>query len=129
MGYPGPPTSPAALHLLSSPRPNSTHCRIHASMVEPAPNSPTVEVVFSPEAIASRLEDLCREIAAANLERLLVVPILTGSFVFSADLLRGLYRAGLAPEVDFLSLASYRQATRSSGRSRPTGGPASRTRR
>ncbi len=84
-------------------------------MVEPAPNSPTVEVVFSPEAIASRLEGLCREIAAAKLERLLVVPILTGSFVFSADLLRGLYRAGLAPEVDFLSLASYRQATRSSG--------------
>ena len=69
----------------------------------------------SPEAIASRLEDLCREIAAAKLEQLLVVPILTGSFVFSADLLRGLHRAGIAPEVDFLSLASYRQATRSSG--------------
>lgn len=84
-------------------------------MSESAPNSPALEVVFSPEAIASRIEELCREIAAAGLERLLVVPILTGSFVFSADLLRGLHRAGLAPEVDFLSLASYRQATRSSG--------------
>lgn len=84
-------------------------------MVEPTSQSPALEVLFSPEVIATRIEELCREIAAAGLERLLVVPILTGSFVFSADLLRGLHRAGIAPEVDFLSLASYRQATRSSG--------------
>ena len=84
-------------------------------MAEPAPNSPVLEVVFSPEVIAARIEELCAEIAAASLEQLLVVPVLTGSFVFSADLLRGLHRAGLTPEVDFLSLASYRQATRSSG--------------
>ncbi len=84
-------------------------------MAEPAPHSPALEVLFSPEIIANRLEELCLEIAAAGLEQLLVVPILTGSFVFSADLLRGLHRAGIAPEVDFLSLASYRQATRSSG--------------
>ena len=71
-------------------------------MAEPAPNSPVLEVVFSPEVIAARIEELCAEIAAASLEQLLVVPVLTGSFVFSADLLRGLHRAGLTPEVDFL---------------------------
>lgn len=74
-----------------------------------------VEIVFSPEVIAARIDALSREIAATRLERLLVVPIMTGSFVFSADLLRGLHRAGLAPEVDFLSLASYRRGTVSSG--------------
>ena len=74
-----------------------------------------IEVIFSPEVIARRLDALAREIVAAGFERLLVIPILTGSFVFSADLLRGLHHAGLAPEVDFLSLASYRRATTSSG--------------
>lgn len=75
----------------------------------------TVEVIFSPEAIAARLSELSDEIAAAGLERPLVVPVLTGSFVFSADLLRGLHAAGLSPEVDFLSLSSYRRGTRSAG--------------
>jgi hypoxanthine phosphoribosyltransferase len=74
-----------------------------------------IEVVFSPETIADRVTALAREIAAARLERLLIVPILTGSFVFSSDLLRALSRAGLQPEVDFLSVSSYRHGTRSSG--------------
>jgi hypoxanthine phosphoribosyltransferase len=77
-----------------------------------------VEVVFSAEAIADRIDALAREIAAAPLERLLVVSILTGSFIFAADLLRGLHRAGLEPEVDFLSLSSYRTGTDPSGRIR-----------
>lgn len=75
-----------------------------------------IEVVFSPETIAERVELLAREIAAANLQRLLVVPILTGSFVFSADLLRALCRVGLEPEVDFLSVSSYRLGTKSAGK-------------
>ena len=74
-----------------------------------------IEIIFSPEVIAARLHALAGEIVAAGFEQLLVIPILTGSFVFSADLLRGLHQAGLAPEVDFLSLASYRRGTRSSG--------------
>lgn len=74
-----------------------------------------IEVIFSAEAIAGRIDSLAREITRAGLERMLVIPVLTGSFVFSADLLRGLFRAGLAPEVDFLSLASYRRGTQSSG--------------
>ena len=74
-----------------------------------------IEVVYSPEVIAKRLDALAREIVVAGFDRLLVIPILTGSFVFSADLLRCLHHAGLTPEVDFLSLASYRRGTRSSG--------------
>lgn len=74
-----------------------------------------IEVMIGADRIADRIAELTREIAAAGLERLLVIPILTGSFVFSADLLRGLNKAGLAPEVDFLSLSSYRKGTHSSG--------------
>jgi hypoxanthine phosphoribosyltransferase len=74
-----------------------------------------VDVIFSAEAIARRIDALATTIAEAKLDRLLVVSILNGSFVFAADLMRALHRAGLSPEIDFISLSSYRQATRSSG--------------
>lgn len=72
-------------------------------------------VLFSDVAIGQRLEALAQEIAAQKLNRLLVVAILKGSFVFAADLLRALHRSGLNPEVDFLTLSSYRQSKVSSG--------------
>ena len=83
----------------------------------PATEAPPegVEIVFSAAEIASRVDALAREIAAGSPSNLLVVPILTGSFVFSADLLRSLCKAGLHPEVDFVSTASYRRGTTSRG--------------
>lgn len=75
-----------------------------------------VEVIFSAAAIARRIAAVAREIAAARLDDLLVVAILKGSFVFAADLLRALHAAGLSPQVDFLSLSSYRSGKRSSGK-------------
>jgi hypoxanthine phosphoribosyltransferase len=75
-----------------------------------------IEVVFSAEQIAGRIDAMAGSIAAANLGDLLVVAILKGSFVFAADLLRALNRAGLSPQVDFLSLSSYRAGTVSTGR-------------
>lgn len=74
-----------------------------------------LSVLFSGEDIAKRLEELAREIADRNFDRLLVVAILKGSFVFAADLLRALHRSGLNPEVDFLTLSSYRRNKVSSG--------------
>ena len=76
----------------------------------------TVEVLFAAEEIAESIDRIAVRIADAGLDRLLVVAVLKGSFVFAADLLRAMHRAGLAPEVDFISLASYRESTRSSGR-------------
>jgi hypoxanthine phosphoribosyltransferase len=76
----------------------------------------TIEVVYSATAIAERIDGLARSIAAVGLERLLVVAVLKGSFVFAADLIRALHRAGLSPEIDFMSLSSYRDTTKSSGR-------------
>ena len=78
-------------------------------------DSPKIETIFSGAEIAQRIEVLAGEIAARKLDRLLVVAILKGSFVFAADLIRGLHKAGLSPEVDFISLSSYRDAMRSSG--------------
>lgn len=74
-----------------------------------------VEVIFPPERIAARLGELAHEIARLNLDNLLVVAVLKGSFVFAADLIRALHGVGLAPEVDFITLSSYRKSTTSSG--------------
>ncbi|MCC7253596.1 hypoxanthine phosphoribosyltransferase [Hyphomicrobium sp.] len=75
-----------------------------------------VEVIYSAERIAARLEELAQEIMARELERPLVVAVLKGSFVFAADLIRALYRSGIEPEVDFLTLSSYRKSRTSSGK-------------
>lgn len=77
--------------------------------------SSRVRVLFDEEAIARRNEDLARAIAAAAHRDLLVVAILKGSFMFAADLIRALHRAGLSPQVEFIHLSSYRAATVSSG--------------
>lgn len=74
-----------------------------------------VRVLFDEAAIARRNEELSQAIVAAKLENLLVVAVLKGSFMFAADLLRALHRAGLSPQVEFVHLSSYRTATVSSG--------------
>jgi hypoxanthine phosphoribosyltransferase len=76
----------------------------------------SLRVLFSAETIAKRNVELAAEIAAAGYSNLLVVSVLKGSFVFAADLLRALHGAGLSPEVEFLSLSSYRTGTTSSGK-------------
>ncbi len=76
---------------------------------------PELEVIFTPEAIARRLDEIASMIAADRLDGLMVVAILKGSFVFAADLIRALHAVGLAPEVDFMTLSSYRKARTSSG--------------
>lgn len=78
-------------------------------------NAKRVEVIFSAEAIEARLGELAGEIAARSIEKPLVIAVLKGSFVFAADLIRAMYRRGLAPEIDFLTLSSYRTGQQSSG--------------
>lgn len=74
-----------------------------------------VEVIYSAEVIARRLDELAADIAARKIPNLLVIPVLKGSFVFAADLIRALNRVGLAPEVDFITLSSYKKSRTSSG--------------
>ncbi|MEI6541153.1 MAG: hypothetical protein WCO86_16755 [Planctomycetota bacterium] len=70
-----------------------------------------IGVLFSEEEIAARVKVLASDIAARQPTNLLVVPILKGSFVFAADLIRAMHHAGLSPEVDFMILSSYRKST------------------
>ncbi len=75
-----------------------------------------IEVLLDAETIARRVDALAREIARDMPAELEVVVILKGSFVFAADLIRAMHRAGLAPLVDFMTLSSYGEGTESSGR-------------
>ncbi len=75
-----------------------------------------IDVLYSAETIAERNRVLAEAIRDAGYgENLLVVAILKGGFVFAADLIRALHHAGVSPEVDFMSLSSYRAGTASAG--------------
>jgi hypoxanthine phosphoribosyltransferase len=77
--------------------------------------APSITPLYSEETIARRIEELAQEIAALELDDLIIVAVLKGSFIFAADLIRALQRKGLAPEIDFIFLASYGTGTTSRG--------------
>ncbi|MBA3325895.1 MAG: hypoxanthine phosphoribosyltransferase [Rhodobacteraceae bacterium] len=72
-----------------------------------------IDEMISAKAIAARVEALAREISEhfAGTDKLVVVGLLRGSFVFIADLVREL---DLPVEVDFLEVSSYGNSTESS---------------
>ncbi|MBV1904242.1 MAG: hypoxanthine phosphoribosyltransferase [Marinosulfonomonas sp.] len=72
-----------------------------------------IDPMISAKTIAARIEDLAREIQVeyADCEKLVVVGLLRGSFVFIADLVREL---DMNVEVDFLEASSYGDSTQSS---------------
>jgi hypoxanthine phosphoribosyltransferase len=74
-----------------------------------------VTKLFDEREIARRVEDLAAWIAGEIHGEFVVVGILKGSFVFAADLIRALDRAGCAPRVEFIRLSSYGHAKESSG--------------
>jgi hypoxanthine phosphoribosyltransferase len=74
-----------------------------------------IEPLFTAEAIDRRNKELAAEIAHGPVKDLLVISILKGSFIFAADLIRALHHAGLAPEVEFITLSSYGTGTTSKG--------------
>ncbi|MBN9363684.1 MAG: hypoxanthine phosphoribosyltransferase [Devosia sp.] len=69
--------------------------------------------MISAKAIAARVEALAKEISEfyTGTEKLVVVGLLRGSFIFIADLVREL---DLPVEVDFLEVSSYGNSTESS---------------
>ena len=72
-----------------------------------------IDEMISAKAIAARVEDLCKEIhdEFEGTDKLVVVGLLRGSFVFIADLVREL---DLPIEVDFLEASSYGDGMESS---------------
>ena len=73
-------------------------------------------VLFDEAAIAARIAELARSIASDLPNRTpLLIGILTGSFIFLADLVRALARLNVEPQIDFMAVSHYGSATESSG--------------
>jgi len=71
-------------------------------------------VLYSREAIRQRVLELGEEVSKAYENReLVVIGVLKGAFMFTADLVRAL---SIPCRIDFVRLASYRAGTETSGR-------------
>jgi hypoxanthine phosphoribosyltransferase len=85
------------------------------TMTTPIPDRPHVSIRFSAAEIATRVEEMAADLAVQLPADTLVVSVLKGSFVFAADLIRALSRAGADWSMDFLTLSSYGKHTSTSG--------------
>ncbi|MBL0900589.1 MAG: hypoxanthine phosphoribosyltransferase [Reyranella sp.] len=79
------------------------------------PDRPTVSIRFSAAEIATRVDEMAADLASKLAPDTLVVSVLKGSFVFAADLIRALSRAGADWSMDFLTLSSYGSGTETTG--------------
>ncbi len=77
--------------------------------------------LFCERQIADRVDTLAAEIAAALGREFLVVGLLTGAFVFVADLVRALSRHGARPRIELIGFKSYGDTMDSSGAPRLVG--------
>ena len=64
-------------------------------------------VLYSEKDIARRVKAIAADIAAGALRPEIAVPVLTGAFVFAADLLRSLAREGIDLPTEFIWLRAY----------------------
>lgn len=74
-----------------------------------------MRILYNENDIRARIGALADAIAQDLPEDFLMAPVLTGAFVFAADLLRALQARGADPLVDFVQLSSYGGARASSG--------------
>src|ERR1700743_2306796 len=66
-----------------------------------------IPVLFSADEIKERITSISCEIGLKMPPDLMLVSLLKGSFVFTADLIRALCGIGMHPQVDFMTLSSY----------------------
>jgi hypoxanthine phosphoribosyltransferase len=75
-----------------------------------------LDVLISAQAVHDRIAEMTSELAARLDEDAVVIGLLQGAFIFMADVVRGLARAGATPRTDFLWLSSYGDEQHSAGR-------------
>ena len=74
-----------------------------------------VRTLFEEREIAARVDALAAEIVREIGVDFTVIGILKGAFVFMADLVRALDRAGAAPRIELMRLSSYGRGMTTSG--------------
>jgi hypoxanthine phosphoribosyltransferase len=74
-----------------------------------------ISMLYSPVQIQTRIRELAREMASQMDGDPVLVCLLRGSVVFTADLARALHDHGVALRMEFMALSSYGDGTESSG--------------
>ena len=77
-----------------------------------------IDRLIAADEIAVRVATLAEEIAQKLPPDLMIVSLLRGSFMFTADLIRALHNVGnrnIRPQIDFMTMASYGEGMVSSG--------------
>ena len=74
-----------------------------------------IETLITSEQVSTRISMMANEITRTLPQDLMVIALLRGSFVFTADLIRAFYASGTKPQVDFMTLESYGSGTQSKG--------------
>ena len=74
-----------------------------------------MRILFDEQTIAARIDEMAQQMARDLPKDFLLAPVLTGAFIFAADLVRALQKHGADPLVDFVQLSSYGGARSSSG--------------
>jgi len=75
-----------------------------------------IEPLISRQQVASRISTLANDITKKLPPDIMVIALLRGSFVFTADLIRAFYATGIKPQIDFMTLESYGSGLSSTGR-------------
>src|SRR5512147_1886054 len=73
-----------------------------------------VRTLYDEAQIIQRIDELAADVAKTFPSDFTIVGLLTGAFVFVADLVRALDRVGRTPHVEFMRLSSYGQNRESS---------------
>lgn len=74
-----------------------------------------MRTLYTEQDIAARIDAIADDIVRDHPEQFVLAPVLTGAFIFAADLIRALSAKGADPEIDFVQLSSYGGARASSG--------------
>lgn len=85
------------------------------SSARKTPEKRSIPILYTAAEIKDRVEALAAEIANSCPPDLMIVALLKGSFMFTADFIRELYAIGVHPQIDFMSVSSYGAGTESSG--------------
>jgi hypoxanthine phosphoribosyltransferase len=80
------------------------------------PENAQIERLISESEIERRIQGMAQEIAPRLQKEVVVVALMKGAYVYTADLVRALSLLGVRPVVEFMVLSSYGKETQSSGR-------------
>jgi len=75
-----------------------------------------LKIIITKDRIRKRVDELIYEIGRDfEYDDLVVIGILTGSFIFLSDLVRGFYKHKIRPVIDFMTVSAYGSGVKSKG--------------